>query len=171
MNYKRIFAITLVCAALACTACSGSDTGDPAPSSNATAALDSRIVIEGTTTLTLSGENYQVSSRSNIPDGAFVTVYIMDENGAVLQEVQDVRQRDGAVSATVSKATIDASIGVYNSTKIHASIEFMPGSSSQPGTIKEICGAKGEYLDGTHVQEDPLENQKYILLESDEITL
>jgi hypothetical protein len=123
----------------------------PAP----TLAPNDKISISGNVTLTLDvSKTYIVTCTSDIPEGAFVTIYLMDEFGSLLDVQEDVIQRSGKCVASFASADVNAQAKANKADSIFARVEFYPSATDQQISIQERFGAKGIKLSGDNVITD-----------------
>jgi len=137
----------------------------PAP----TLAPDDSLSIAGTVELTLSENNeYTVTCTSDIPEGAFVTIYLMDDMGYMLEVNPDVIQRDGRCTASFDAQNANDTATENGAQAVVARVEFYPSSSGQPIEIQERFGSKGSKLAGDNVIMDDTTGEMGVRMESTE---
>lgn len=180
---KRLIAMAVAIAAMLAGCGSNGDNPGVTAQPTASQSLEGSINIDGTLSISRNGEDYRIECKSNIPNGAFVTIFIMDENESVLSEISDLKQKqdvkededlkkvEGKVVATIKAENLDKPIELNGSTQLFARLQFFPGDRSQPGTVQEVCGSGGELLTGNNVQKDDLAGQNYIEMVSESISI
>jgi hypothetical protein len=134
----------------------------PAP----TLAPDDSLGVAGKVELTLNAREYVVTCTSDIPEGAIVTIYLMDEFGNMLDVSYDIIQRDSRSTASFDAEGADDKARNNDAKAIVARVEFYPSVSVQPMEIQERYGAKGNKLAGDNVIMDDTTGDIGVRLES-----
>ncbi len=147
-----LMAMALCAATLGCTKQESKSTPSPAP----TLAANDRISITGKVELTLSSDHntYTVVCTSNIPDGAFVDIYLLDDAGNMLDFNGDVISKSGKCQASFDADSANATARSNKAQGIVARVEFYPSNKVQPISIQEKFGSKGSKLAGDNVIKD-----------------
>ena len=176
MYLKKTALVCILLSALAVAACGNGD--KPAPTTAmpegslpvntpvSSLPLEQKISIDGKVELSVSGDAYVVKCTSNILDGAFVRVYLSDESEGLLEDAEDIKQKDGKCTAQFPKANIDAMLKENNQTLIYATVEFFPSDKSQPASVMDYYGPKGNLLTGDNIHKDTQEAVFYAELKS-----
>jgi len=175
VNTKRW--ICVVMAALLCTVLFGCSKKVKPQSSVApapTLAPNDNLSIAGKVELKLNGNSYVATCTSDIPEGALVTIYLMDDTGNMLDSTSDVIQKNGQTTASFDKEDADATAKENKAQGIMARVEFYPSASTQPSEVKEKLekfGSKGSKLAGDNTIVDSTTGEIGVRMESTEFNL
>ena len=169
MNNKKW--VCLLLALVLCLAITGCNKEEPQQSvaPAPTLAPDDSLSIAGSVDLTLNASNeYVVICTSDIPEEAFVIVYLVDDMGNMLDVNQDIIQRDGVCTATFDADISNSTAQDNEASAILARVEFYPSTSNQPIEIREKFGSKGSKLAGDNVVLDDTTGDYGVRMESTE---
>ncbi len=167
MNSKKwiciILAVALCTALYGCSKENEQQSVVPAP----TLAPDDSLSITGNVELALNeNHEYTVTCTSDIPQEAFVTIYLMDDMGNMLDVTHDVIQHNGVCYATFDADSSDATARENDAHAIMARVEFYPSISEQPIAIREKFGSKGNKLAGDNIVVDDTTGDIGVRMES-----
>ncbi len=173
MSMKKWFCILM--ASVLCVALFGCAKQQPKSSTSPAPTLPSndKISITGKVELAISADNdtYTVTCTSNIPDGAFVDIYLLDDAGNMLDFTGDVISKNGKCTASFDVDSAKATAKANKAQGIVARVEFFPSNKVQPIGIQEKFGAKGSKLAGDNVIRDETTSETGVRMESSEKSL
>ena len=168
MGRKKWFCILM--ASALCLALFGCAKEQPKSSTSPgpTLPANDKITISGKVELSLSADNdtYTVTCTSNVPDGAFVNIYLLDDAGNMLDYTGDVISKNGKCTASFD---VDSAIATAKTNKaqgIVARVEFFPSNKVQPIGVQEKFGAKGSKLTGDNIIQDETTGETGVRMES-----
>ena len=155
----------LVGCLLMLSGCSGEKEPEP------TADPSAYKTLEGTISLEETDSAYRVECKSNIPNGAYVVISLVDENGDSILSEGDILQKQGKAEISFPRAEVQEMAQIYGSKIICARLEFYPAEAVQPREVQESYGEKGSLLVGDNVNLSELNGTYYAKLQSETIRL
>lgn len=160
MKRQKGLWLCLVCCCLALAGCAGEKPAER------TADPQAYKTLEGAVELSETENAYEITCKSNVPDGAYVEISLVDENGVSILSGGDILQKQGEAKASFSKAEVAEFAGIYGSKIICAQMEFYPSDAMQPQEIQESYGEKGNLLVGDNVNVSDYNDVYYAKLQS-----
>ena len=142
-------------------------TAAPAP----TLSAEDKLTITGRVDLTEQEDRYVVTCTSDIPEGAFVTVYLMDDLDNLLDLNEDVMQKNGVCTASFATSGVNGLAQQNGAHSVLARVEFVSSSAAQPQEIQDRYGSLGARLSGDNVVEDANSGAAIVRMESAQVDL
>ena len=152
-----------------CGGSSPAPTGSAAPAP--TLSAEEKLTITGKVELTVQEGNYVVTCTSDIPEGGFVTVYLMDDLDNLLDLSEDVMQKSGACTASFAAQDVNSLAAQNDAHSVLARVEFVSSSASQPQEIQDRYGNRGVRLSGDNVVKDDNSGAAIVRMESAQVDL
>lgn len=154
------------------TGCGGES---PSPTNTATPAptlsAEDKLTITGKVELTAQEGSYVVTCTSDIPEGGFVTVYLMDDLDNLLDLSEDVMQKNGACTASFAASGVNGLAKQNGAHSVLARVEFVSSSASQAQEIQDRYGNRGMRLSGDNVVRDDNSGAAIVRMESAQVDL